>query len=841
MDRNMDATAMLLDGLNTREREILERLSAGLTDQQIAAELFLSLNTVKWYNRQIYSKLGARSRTQAIAHAQALGLLGGDAGNYDGKGDTKRDAMAPAQVPTVHVALPHLPAQTTAFIGRAHQLAEVTQLLEKSRLLTLTGPGGAGKTRLALQVAAHVAETFAQGAYFVDLAPLTDPTLVASAIARSLGILENPAEPLALTLQSALAKRDLLVVIDNFEHVIEAAPLVSELLSASVALKLLVTSREPLRLTGEQQYPVPPMSLPAAAAITARSLAESEAGALFCQRARLSSPHFDVTDDNAEAIAHICARLDGLPLAIELAAARCKLLPVHVLAERLDASTNAPALDTLSRGPRDAPQRQQTLRDAVAWSGALLNEDERKLFARLAVFKGGRSLDTIEVVCGEGLTSSVFDVLTSLVDKNLVQQKPASNGDMRFGMLGVISAYAYEQLEASGEAAWVHQRHAYYFVELAERVEPQLTAPDMWQWMDRLDAEFNNIRAAVHWCCAHDTGAGLRLVGSIQRFCVFRSHRREAHAWLEDLLKDSDNGASDQSAQSITLEERARGTRADGVLCYRLHLYDRAIDRLTESLRLFTLLEDTENIALVLGNLGNVASDQGHYVEAERYHRQGLALSRPINFAWSIASCLNNLGIALRFQGRLDEAIACFTQSAECYRKMGDPTSAASVTNNMTHVFFDLGDYEKAHRLYEESYAAMAAHDDKWRLAYAAAGLGDVAHAQGKIRLAKQHYCESIHLFFASQNGRDARMRLWQLAALEWSGGQWPAERLVMLLSMSEAFVEATHTALEPREKITFDQVLAAARAALSAKAFDAAWSRGQQLSLEEAVAFVDV
>jgi len=269
MDRNMDATAMLLDGLNTREREILERLSAGLTDQQIAAELFLSLNTVKWYNRQIYSKLGARSRTQAIAHAQALGLLGGDAGNYDGKGDTKRDAMAPAQVPTVHVALPHLPAQTTAFIGRAHQLAEVTQLLEKSRLLTLTGPGGAGKTRLALQVAAHVAETFAQGAYFVDLAPLTDPTLVASAIARSLGILENPAEPLALTLQSALAKRDLLVVIDNFEHVIEAAPLVSELLSASVALKLLVTSREPLRLTGEQQYPVPPMSLPAAAAITA--------------------------------------------------------------------------------------------------------------------------------------------------------------------------------------------------------------------------------------------------------------------------------------------------------------------------------------------------------------------------------------------------------------------------------------------------------------------------------------------------------------------------------------------------------------------------------------------
>ena len=337
---------MAPEHLHPRETAILQRLAAGLSDQQIADDLFLSLHTVKWYNRQIYSKLQVTSRTQAIARAKDLGLL--------------RDGAAPSPRP-----LPgsQLPAQFTPFIGRSRELADVQRLLGSSRLVTLTGTGGTGKTRLALQVAEGVAAAFADGVCFVDLAPLAEYTLVPTVIAGALGVIEASTESLLNTLKRALTPRELLLLIDNFEHVIEAAPLVSAILAAAPRVKALVTSREPLRLAGEQEYPVPPLTTPIADAVSVQNLAESEAGALFVQRAQMALPRCAVSDANAPAIARICIRLDGLPLAIELAAARSKLLTPQALLARLAGTTDASPFDALGSGSRDAPPRHRTLRD----------------------------------------------------------------------------------------------------------------------------------------------------------------------------------------------------------------------------------------------------------------------------------------------------------------------------------------------------------------------------------------------------------------------------------------------------------------------------------------------
>ena len=434
----MKEKAMSALPLNEREQEILKHLAAGSSDQQIADELFLSLNTVKWYNRQIYSKLGVGSRTQAIARVKDFALP---------------ESATNSAIETLLVPGYSLPLQTQLFIGRNREKAEVKQLLHVSRLLTLAGPGGIGKTQLALQVAAEVAGNFADGVYFVDLAPITDHTLVAKAIAGALGVFELSPDPLPETLQRVLAQRELLLLLDNFEHVIKEAPLISMLLAASSHLKVLVTSREPLHLAMEQEYQVPPLSLPATESPSVENLTASDAGLFFVRRAQMSLPRFEVSESTAPVIGQICTRLNGLPLAIELAAARCKLFSPQALLERLEGSDDNASLRLLAGASREAPARHRTLRDSIQWSYNLLDENEKILLARLAVFRGGCSLEAIENVCSEGLSIDVLDGLASLVDKNLVQQKNTLDGEPRFVMLEMIYEYAREQLNASGEEA----------------------------------------------------------------------------------------------------------------------------------------------------------------------------------------------------------------------------------------------------------------------------------------------------------------------------------------------------------------------------------------------------
>src|SRR6266480_6971784 len=458
--------------LNEREQEILKRLAAGLSDQHIADELFLSLNTVKWYNRQIYSKLGVKSRTQAVARV---------------KDPILPDRVSDFSTSPLPLARYNLPAQTFLFIGRSREIAEVKQLLGTSRLLTLTGTGGIGKTRLALRVAAEVAEMFADGVWFVDLAPRSDHTVVLKTIAGALGMLENPSEPQKDTLKRGLAQRKLLLLIDNFEHVIKEAPLLSELLAATSRLKVLVTSREPLRLAEEQEYQVPPLSLPDVEEVSVPRLMASEAGLLFVRRAQMTLPRFEVSESTAPVIGRICTRLDGLPLAIELAAARSKLFSPQALLERLGGRGENAPLRVLASASRDAPPRQRTLRDSIEWSYNLLAEDEKLLLARMAVFRGGCSLEAIESVCSEGLSIDALDGLASLVDKNLVQQKEAPGGEPRFVMLEMILEYARERLKASGEEETMRRRHAGYFVDLAERADPEFRLAGYDHWSGRLE------------------------------------------------------------------------------------------------------------------------------------------------------------------------------------------------------------------------------------------------------------------------------------------------------------------------------------------------------------------
>ena len=456
--------------LTKREREVLSYMAEGLSNREIAARMVIALSTVKWYAQQIFNKLAVDSREEAVIRAQMLGL--------------------PLNT-QVEPALRHnLPAQLSSFVGREREIAAIRQRLQKTRFVTLTGAGGTGKTRLALEVAALIGAEYPDGITFVPLAATKAHAFVPNAIAQELGVVGQPNQPLILGLQRFLARKKYLLFLDNFEHVIQSAPLVHDLLMAAPRLTLLVTSREPLNISGECEYLVPPLTLPDAedGDMTAESVT------LFVQRARMASRSFRMTEKNSPVIAAICRRLDGLPLALELAASRIKLLSPQQMLERLDSR-----LGLLVGGPRDLPARQQTLRATIDWSYHLLDADERRLFARLAVFNGGRTIEAVETVCYVDEETMLLEELESLLNKNLLYQEEGFSGEPRFYMLETIHEYARERLGESGQESRIRNRHLAYYLQLCEEMAPNYWGGTQLLLFEKTDAEFNNITTAFNW------------------------------------------------------------------------------------------------------------------------------------------------------------------------------------------------------------------------------------------------------------------------------------------------------------------------------------------------------
>ena len=650
-----------------------------------------------------------------------------------------------------HRPLHNLPAPPTPLLGRDEEVRRIRDLWGHgaTRLVTLTGPGGVGKTRLALRVATDFLDRFADGVFLVPLASISDPALVTSAVAQALGLQESGGRRVEDTVRGYLQEKDLLLVLDNFEQILPAAPLVADLLAACPRLKVLITSRSVLHLRGEREFAVSPLALPdAKCATSAGSLRQYAAVVLFVQRAVDAKADFSLTDGNASAVAEICRRLDGLPLAIELAAARIKMLSPEALLARLERR-----LPLLIGGARDLPERQRTLRDTLAWSYDLLSVAERTLFRRLAIFVGGCTLEAAELVCDadKDLSISVLDGLTALLAQSLIQRHDAEEGEPCFSMLETIREYAEEQLEASGEASTVRRHHFHHFLSFAEAAQAGMRGPHQAAWLKRLEADHANFRAALQWASSHDVDLGLRLGVALWWFWWVRGHAGEGRHWLESMLPgssvvdaDVDENGSRHSRRSPVL---ARARQGAGLLTRSLGDYDRATALLEQSFADFCSLRDDGGAAVCLGHLAWMAGDQGDRMRAMTLLEQGLVLAHAdaVNEC-DAAFALQWLGAAARDIGDNERARALFAESLDLSRRLQDQWSIAQNLQWLGSVAWRQGHHGRAMELLTESLTRQQALGDRPGMAWTLHLLGRVVFDQGYRDRASRLHLESLEL-----------------------------------------------------------------------------------------------
>lgn len=722
----------------------------------------------------------------------------------------------------------NLPDQPTPFIGRAKQIEAIKKLLLNPvvRLVTLLGPGGTGKTRLSLQVAQEVFDSFLQGEFFVPLAEDTDTNQLISRVAQQLDVREG-GRPLLENVKDYLHDKRLLLVLDNFEQLVSAAPVVADLLAAAPHLKILVTSRIALNLHGEREFPVPPLELPQTAAqLTAKDLAENESVLLFVERARSAHPNFELTDSNAPTVAEICRRLDGLPLALELAAARIKLLPPQAILARLD-----DRLKLLTGGARDLPARHQTLRNTLEWSYGLLGQDERTLYARLSVFVGGFTLEAAEAVCNPDGRLDILEGLTSLVNNSLIRQEDTTDDETRFRMLETIRAYALERLADSGEMETLQKQHAGYFGDMViNEIGSKLFSANALYWLNWLEREYDNIRATLTWCLVTPQGIelGAELVFWLTWFWFRRGYLIEGSTWAERLL----------AAPGLQAFSRMRGMvlHTSGMMAVWQGKQDTALVQLQEGLAIANRLEDEHLVATLLLSNAVALINMGRDSTARPLLEEARSLFKEQKQASLHLVTLVHLGNVELGLGHPEQARALHDEGLAEARAIGENFLLSFALNNLGEVARTLGQYDLARTYYEECEALLSNTGDQSDMARFAHSLGYVAQYEGDYTQAEAQFRKSLVMFRRLGNRRGIVECLAGLAGLRARQGhpQWAAT----MLSAAESLLRVTDGAWWPADRVEVERNQELIRSTLDEVELAAAREKGQAMTLNQALVF---
>ncbi len=743
-------------------------------------------------------------------------------------------------------ALPpdNLPTFPARFIGRDREIAHLVALIrdEDVRLLTLMGPGGVGKTRLALRAAEELLPQFEDGIFFVSLAPIADPALVLPTIAQTLGIVERGSAPLIDKMRQYLAYRDILLILDNFEQVVAAAAQVTALLPHAPGLRILFTSRTSLHQYGEHEYLVPPMEVPGTdyrgpssshSPLAIRHLALSyDAVQLFVARAREVQPRFALTDANALAIIAICDKLDGLPLALELAAVRIRILSPQALFARLDKR-----LALLTEGAHNLPARQRTLRAAIDWSYDLLEAGERTLFAALSVFAGGCRLEGTEAIATaifeQGRPQpgiSVLDLLTSLVSKSLLKSQAQTDGEPRFSMLETLREYALEKLTDSGSLLVAQQAHAIFYLHLAESLKQVSATSRHDEVIARLDIEQDNLRAALRWSLDRgESEVALRLVSALRLFWDARGHLVEGRRWFEEALALTES-------ENVSVALRADAFRSAAILAQAQNDMVQAKAFTEESLRLHRILDDKQGIAGGLITLAVFAAEQDDYAQAASLFEQSLALWRELGDDYDAGVVLTNLSFLALFEHDYERAILRGEESVAVYRVLGSAFGVVTASVNLGLALLHRGVYDRSVAIFTENLAHAEALGTRRHIALLHIYLGLATVLQGKHAGAIPHYREGM---IASQElGNPLRISqsLVGLAAIAVAGGQ--TKRAVLLNSAANALISAKHLKWTPAERALHERTQAIARERLGEAAFAEAWAQGQAMTQVQSIAY---
>jgi len=758
------------DKLSKRETEVLALLAAGLSNKEIAQKLFLSIETVKWYNNQIYSKLGVSNRTQAANQARARQIAiskPGPKAAEEWKANT------------------NLPAQLSSYVGREKERSDLIGLLQAARLVVLTGTGGSGKTRLAIEVGHTVVHNYPDGVWLVDCSSVREPAQVALAIASALKENRSSITSALNRIKRYLLRKQMLLIIDNFEHLLAEAPTLTEILAAAPEITMLVTSRERLNVTGEHEYAVPPLSLPSPdGREEPEKLKEIESIKLFIDRVKAVKPNINLGSQDLVCIARMCVRLDGLPLAIELAAPQVKVFPVATIEQRLLIDLNS-----LPEGPRDLPARQRTLRATLEWSLKLLSEPQRHLFIRLAVFNGGGTLKAIEEVCGRGLATDVPSLLTALVEKNLVTPVEGRDGELYFKLLETVRQFSVEWLDTLNNDQDTHRLHAEYFVKLAEKAADEIRGANHTNWFKRLRSEQDNLRSALAWSFAHnELDFGGRLAGALTYYWTYNGLAAEGRRWTELAL---------QRVGDATPELQAGVLLSAGILSSHLNDFEKSKGSLQKAHTLYKQLGNERKAAWCLMYLGFAS------IESADGMQQGVELVR-----------------------------ACMAR----FHQFGDQGGEAMASIVLGEIARVAGDYAAAKNYYEEGLILVKQSGERLREAMFLENLGFVANHAKDYELAQDYIKKSLVIFL------DMGSPMGILSILGGLSGPIAAlgypKKAARLLGAANARLETLGADDSPADQVEIRLSIQNLRAELGEEEYANAWAEGQKLTYQEAAEY---